>query len=77
MLFQQGSYIQFYPLNINPKKVHMHGNNKSLEELEMCVGSEIGSIILDNRFEAKRVADICKRLGKKIKTKYRYRCSHS
>ena len=51
---------------INPKKVHMHGNNKSLEELEMCIGNEIGSIILDNRFEAKRVADICKRLGKKI-----------
>ncbi|UPO97425.1 diaminopimelate decarboxylase [Cetobacterium somerae] len=51
---------------INPKKIHMHGNNKSLEELEMCVGSEIGSIILDNRFEAKRVAEVCKRLGKKI-----------
>ncbi|MGL5278042.1 MAG: diaminopimelate decarboxylase [Cetobacterium sp.] len=51
---------------INSKKVHMHGNNKSIEELEMCVGSEIGSIILDNRFEAKKVAEVCKRLGKKI-----------
>ena len=61
-----GELYTILSTKINPKKIHMHGNNKSLEELEMCVRSEIGSIILDNRFEAKRVADVCKRLGKKI-----------
>ncbi|MGL5983132.1 MAG: diaminopimelate decarboxylase [Cetobacterium sp.] len=48
------------------QKIHMHGNNKSEEELYTCVKEEIGSIILDNRFEAERVANICKRLNKKI-----------
>ena len=51
---------------INPKKVHMHGNNKSLEEIEICVKNEIGSIILDNRYEADRVADVCRENGKKM-----------
>lgn len=51
---------------INPKKVHMHGNNKSLEEIEICVEKGIGSIILDNRFEAKRVAKVCRKFGKKM-----------
>ncbi|WP_293720413.1 diaminopimelate decarboxylase [uncultured Cetobacterium sp.] len=48
------------------KRVHMHGNNKSIEELHMCVEHEIGSIILDNRFEAEKVAQICRELGKKM-----------
>lgn len=61
-----GELCTILSTKIDSKKVHMHGNNKSLEELEMCVGNGIGSIILDNRFEAKRVADVCKKLGKKI-----------
>ncbi|MGL5544369.1 MAG: diaminopimelate decarboxylase [Cetobacterium sp.] len=48
------------------KRVHMHGNNKSLEELHMCVENGIGSIILDNRFEAEKVSQICRKLNKKI-----------
>ena len=51
---------------IDTKKIHMHGNNKSLEEIELCVKNNIGSIILDNRFEAEKVAKICKTFNKKI-----------
>ncbi|MGL5000673.1 MAG: diaminopimelate decarboxylase [Cetobacterium sp.] len=50
----------------NSKNIHMHGNNKSYEELYTCVQNEIGSIILDNRFEAEVVAQICKSLNKKM-----------
>ncbi|WP_297596156.1 diaminopimelate decarboxylase [uncultured Cetobacterium sp.] len=48
------------------QKVHMHGNNKSIEELEMCVRDGVGSIILDNQFEIEKIANICKALGKKM-----------
>lgn len=52
--------------NFPTKRVHMHGNNKSLEEIEMCVKNEIGSIILDNRFEAEKVALVCRKFNKKM-----------
>ncbi|MGL5050365.1 MAG: diaminopimelate decarboxylase [Fusobacteriaceae bacterium] len=48
------------------KRIHMHGNNKSFEELYSCVQNEIGSIILDNRFEGEKVSQICKDLNKKM-----------
>ena len=48
------------------KGIHMHGNNKTLEEIEMCVENEIGSIILDNNSEIIKVNDICKKLNKKM-----------
>ncbi|MDX8336945.1 diaminopimelate decarboxylase [Candidatus Cetobacterium colombiensis] len=51
---------------IDHKKIHMHGNNKSMEEIELCVANNIGSIILDNRFEADKVSEICKKMGKKM-----------
>lgn len=33
------------------KKIHMHGNNKSLDELEMAIKNNIGCIIVDNFHE--------------------------
>lgn len=48
------------------KRVHMHGNNKSIEELEMCVENNIGSVILDNQFEVEKLANICEKFGKQM-----------
>ncbi|MEG1798447.1 MAG: diaminopimelate decarboxylase, partial [Clostridium sp.] len=48
------------------KRVHMHGNNKSVEELEICVENGIGSIILDNQFEVEKLANICEKFGKQM-----------
>lgn len=62
----EGELSTILAAKISPKKIHMHGNNKSLKEIEICVKNEIGSIILDNRSEAKKVADVCKKLGKKM-----------
>lgn len=33
------------------EKIHMHGNNKSFQELQMAVDYEIGCIIIDNFYE--------------------------
>lgn len=52
---------------IDMQRVHMHGNNKSIEELEMCVEYGIGSIIIDNELEIDNLSEVCKRKGKKIK----------
>jgi len=33
------------------EKIHMHGNNKSIQELEMAVENNIGCIVVDNFYE--------------------------
>ena len=53
------------------KKVHMHGNNKTNEELEMCLDYGIGSIIIDNEEEIDRLSRICKEKNQKIKVMMR------
>lgn len=56
---------------INMERVHMHGNNKSLEELEMCVDYGIGSIIIDNETEIDNLSQVCRNKGKGIKAMLR------
>lgn len=56
---------------ISMKRVHMHGNNKTDEELEMCLDYDIGSIIIDNEGEIERLSHICKAKNKKIKAMLR------
>lgn len=56
---------------ISMSRVHMHGNNKTDEELEMCLDYNIGSIIIDNEGEIERLSNICKVKGKKIKAMLR------
>lgn len=56
---------------IDMKKVHMHGNNKSIEELEMCVEYGIGSIIIDNELEIENLSKVCARNNKKMKVMLR------
>lgn len=56
---------------IDMKKVHMHGNNKSIEELEMCVEYGIGSIIIDNELEIENLSKVCAKNNKKMKVMLR------
>lgn len=53
------------------EKVHMHGNNKTLEELEMCLDYGVGSIIIDNELEIEKLSKLCKKRDKKIKVMLR------
>ncbi|WP_163537696.1 diaminopimelate decarboxylase [Gracilibacillus sp. YIM 98692] len=39
-------------------KIHLHGNNKSLEELEMAVKHQIGCIVIDNFYEIELLQSI-------------------
>ncbi|WP_245830916.1 diaminopimelate decarboxylase [Sediminibacillus massiliensis] len=46
-------------------KIHMHGNNKSYQELEMAVENKIGCIVIDNFYEIELLRDI---LGERQET---------
>ncbi|MGL5123247.1 MAG: diaminopimelate decarboxylase [Fusobacteriaceae bacterium] len=56
---------------IDMQRVHMHGNNKSIDELEMCLENNINSIILDNEEEIKKLSKICQIKNKKMKVMLR------
>lgn len=53
------------------EKVHMHGNNKSREELTFCLENGIGNIILDNLMEIRELAQLSKELNRKMKVMLR------
>ena len=53
------------------KRVHMHGNNKTDDELRMCLDYGIGSIIIDNEEEIERVSKICLEKDQKVKVMLR------
>ncbi|SEP70057.1 diaminopimelate decarboxylase [Piscibacillus halophilus] len=52
-----------YPVD----KIHMHGNNKSLEELEMAIENEIGCIVVDNFYEIERLNELLEKHQTKMK----------
>ncbi|NLP49682.1 diaminopimelate decarboxylase [Bacillus sp. RO1] len=42
-------------------RIHFHGNNKSMEELEMAVEKKIGCVVVDNFLELTLLQDICEK----------------
>ena len=46
--------------------IYFHGNNKTEEELRYAVEKSVGTIIVDNEMELKRLADISSELKKKV-----------
>lgn len=48
------------------EKIIFHGNNKSIEELEMAVDFEIGRIVVDNFYEMESLEKILSEKGKKM-----------
>jgi len=49
---------------IDPLKIQVHGNNKSVEEIEKAVSVGVGTIVIDSLFEIERVATAAKKFGK-------------
>lgn len=41
---------------INPAKIEVHGNNKSVAEIEKAVAAGVGTIVIDSLYEIERVA---------------------
>ncbi len=51
---------------IDMKRVHFHGNSKSVKEIEMALDLEIGTVIVDNHLEFETLERICGEKNKKI-----------
>jgi diaminopimelate decarboxylase len=49
---------------VDPARLGLHGNNKSVAEIDRAVGVGIGAIVLDSLIEIDRVADAAERLGR-------------
>jgi diaminopimelate decarboxylase len=49
---------------INPAKIEVHGNNKSVNEIERAVEVGVGTIVMDSLFEIERVAAAASKFGK-------------
>ena len=55
------AYKARFPMN----KVHLHGNNKLVNEIEMAVDFGIDTIVVDNEDEIDKIERICRQKGKK------------
>lgn len=53
------------------EKVIFHGNNKSVEELEMAIENNVGRIIVDHLGELDLIENIGRKCGKKVKILFR------
>ena len=49
---------------IDPAKIEVHGNNKSVFEIEKAVSNDVGTIVVDSLIEIQRVAEAAKKFGK-------------
>jgi len=49
---------------IDPAKIEVHGNNKSIAEIEKTVSIGVESIVIDSLYEIERVATAAKKFGK-------------
>lgn len=52
--------------NFPMERVHFHGNNKSLEELEMALNYKIGYIVVDNFYELQMLEELCEKKHQKM-----------
>jgi diaminopimelate decarboxylase len=54
----QGELYTALTAGIDPAKIHMHGNNKSREELEMAIEHNIGCMVIDNFYEIELLTEL-------------------
>ena len=50
--------------DIDPSKIEVHGNNKSVAEIEKAISVGVESIVIDSLYEIERVAAAAKKAGK-------------
>ena len=55
-----GEFIAAKQGGMDTSKIHLHGNNKSPEELEYVISNNIGRIIIDNFDEIENLSNIIK-----------------
>lgn len=52
--------------NFNKKNIYFHGNNKTLDEINMAIDNNIGKIVCDNFYELELLQKYAKKNEKKI-----------
>ncbi|QGH34840.1 diaminopimelate decarboxylase [Gracilibacillus salitolerans] len=62
----QGELYTALQANFPVEKIHMHGNNKSLDEISMAVEYNIGCIVVDNFYEIDLLAHVLKEQKKEM-----------
>ena len=60
-----GELYTAYKAGFPMERVHLHGNNKTIEEIEMAVDLGIDTIVVDNEDEIEKIEKICKEKNKK------------
>ena len=60
-----GELYTAYKTGFPMDRVHLHGNNKTVEELEMAIEFGIKEIVIDNEDEIDKIERICREKGKK------------
>ena len=60
-----GELYTAYKAGFPMDRVHLHGNNKTVEELEMAIEFGIKEIVIDNEDEIDKIERICCEKGKK------------
>jgi diaminopimelate decarboxylase len=50
---------------VDPTKIEVHGNNKSVSEIDRAVSIGVHSIVMDSLYEIDRVADAARKYGKR------------
>ena len=56
---------------VDPARLGMHGNNKSLREIDRCVEVGVGAIVIDSVQEVDRVAEAAARHGRRQRVRLR------
>ena len=49
-----------------PEKIYLHGNNKTIDELEFAIENKIGRIVVDNLTELQLLNELCKKFNAKV-----------
>ena len=60
-----GELYTAYKAGFPMERVHLHGNNKTVEELEMAIEFGVKEIVIDNEDEIDKIERICREKGKK------------
>lgn len=47
-------------------RIHFHGNNKSIREVEMAIDAEVGAFVIDNLYEIDLVHEIAEKKNKRV-----------
>lgn len=55
----------------NPENIFFHGNNKTVNEIEFAIESNVGRFVVDNETELARIDEISKKYNKKQKILFR------